>query len=78
MELLPGTYNYNFEAIVPPDLPTSYEGEDGQIRYTIRVGIESTLWPDNTSEELFTVIRSNDLDANPALSVIFFFYFLTS
>lgn len=70
MELLPGTYNYNFDFIVPLELPTSYEGEFGHIRYTLRVGLDIPMRPVKEFEELFTVIRPIDLNYNPSLSVI--------
>ncbi|XP_055327009.1 arrestin domain-containing protein 2-like [Sitodiplosis mosellana] len=69
--LLAGSYTYNFQCMLPPDLPSSFEGEFGYIRYCTRVVIDIPLLPDQTFEQLFTVIKAVNLNADPALRAPF-------
>lgn len=36
-ELPAGSHTYNFTCALPPQLPSSFEGEYGYVRYTIKV-----------------------------------------
>lgn len=67
---MPGTYNYAFQCLLPRHLPTSVEGREGYIRYTICVGLDIPMGFDKTFEVPFTVIRAINLNAIPTLRVI--------
>lgn len=73
--MAPGTYNYTFQCMLPHGLPTSVEGEYGHIRYTARVVLDIPLWPDKEFEVPFTVIKGINLNAIPALRVIYLNFF---
>lgn len=57
-----GEHVYNFTCALPVNLPTSFEGTFGHIRYRAEVTVNVPLWPDKTFAEGFTVIRSVDLN----------------
>lgn len=57
--------------MLPAGLPTSVEGEFGHIRYIARVVLDIPLWPDREFEVPFTVIKAINLNAIPALRVIY-------
>lgn len=67
----PGTYKYNFQCILPAELPTSVEGKLGHIRYTARVVIDFSFWINKEFKQRFTVIKAVDLNNDPTLRVIF-------
>lgn len=69
VRLAPGVYNYEFGCKLPPDLPTSFEGKFGYIRYTALVVIDNKRLPEKTFSESFTVIREVDLNYNRELRV---------
>lgn len=58
-----GEHVYNFTCALPVNLPTSFEGTYGHIRYRAEVTLNVPLWPDKSFAEGFTVIRSVDLNA---------------
>lgn len=60
--IFPGTHTYNFSCILPQQLPTSYEGAKGYIRYTIRVALERPWKFDHTYRVGFTVLKPIDLN----------------
>lgn len=65
IRLQPGEHVYTFTCTLPANLPTSFEGTFGNIRYRAEVTVNVPLWPDKTFAEGFTVIRSVDLNALP-------------
>lgn len=67
---MPGTYNYNFQCMLPAELPTSVEAEIGYIRYTARVNIDIPRAFDKEFNTSFTVIKAINLNSMPALRVI--------
>lgn len=76
---MPGTYDYTFQCMLPPGLPTSVEGNIGYIRYTARVVLDIPMWPDKEFDVPFTVIKAINLNAIPALRVIYsIFTFINS
>lgn len=70
VRLVPGEYNYTFNTMLPHQLPTSFEGDYGHIRYTASVVLDIPMWPDKEFEVPFTVIKPINLNADPALKVI--------
>lgn len=67
----PGEHVYNFTCALPVNLPTSFEGTFGHIRYRAEVTVNVPLWPDKTFAEGFTVIRSLDLNGLSDVRVSF-------
>lgn len=70
IEIEAGSYQFNFQAILPPLLPTSFEAKHGFIRYLINVVIDRPWKFDLTYKVAFTVIKQLDMNyENPALRI---------
>lgn len=70
IDIAAGTYQYNFQAILPPLLPTSFEAKHGSIRYLVTVVIDRPWKFDLTYKVAFTVLKQLDLNyENPALKI---------
>lgn len=70
IEIAAGAYQYNFQAVLPPLLPTSFEAKHGSIRYLINVVIDRPWKFDLTYKVAFTVLKQLDLNyENPALKI---------
>lgn len=65
IELPPGTHTYPFTCALPPTLPSSFEGEWGHVRYTIKVTLDRPWKFDQDTKMAFTVISPVDLNLNP-------------
>ncbi|XP_050089440.1 arrestin domain-containing protein 17-like [Anopheles aquasalis] len=65
MELPRGTHSYPFTCALPPTLPSSFEGEWGFVRYTIKVTLDRPWKFDQDLKMAFTVISPVDLNLNP-------------
>lgn len=61
----PGTHTYPFTCALPPTLPSSFEGEYGHVRYTIKVTLDRPWKFDQDIKMAFTVISPVDLNLNP-------------
>lgn len=67
--LEPGEHTYPFTTHLPPNLPSSFEGEHGFIRYTVK-GIVDRPWKfDQDVKMAFTVISPLDLNQDPTIKV---------
>lgn len=64
-ELPVGTYTYPFTCALPPTLPSSFEGEFGHVRFTIKVTLDRPWKFDQDMKMAFTVIAPVDLNLNP-------------
>lgn len=62
IEILPGIHTYNFSCVLPHQIPTSFEGRIGHIRYTIMVALERPWKFNNTFKVAFTVLKPYDLN----------------
>lgn len=63
-EVGPGTYTFPISCDLPSTLPTSFEGEFGYIRYTIKVALDRA-WRENPEHKMaFTVLENIDLNAH--------------
>ncbi|XP_018333492.1 arrestin domain-containing protein 17 [Agrilus planipennis] len=67
MELPPGEHIYPFVCVLPPVLPSSFEGSKGYIRYTVKATLDRPWKFDHTTEVAITVISELDLNATPHL-----------
>ena len=67
-----GDYSYPFQIMLPPNLPTSFEHEYGQIRYSISATIDIPWAFDKHTVKSFTVINVCDLNLlGPQLRIPF-------
>lgn len=69
MKLKRGDYNLSFRTQLPVELPTSFQGKYGYVRYHAAVVVDIPMRPDNEFETPFTVIKALDLNFYPALRV---------
>jgi len=69
IELPRGTHTYPFTCALPPTVPSSFEGEFGHVRYTIKVTLDRPWKFDQDMKMAFTVISPVDLNLNPTVKV---------
>jgi hypothetical protein len=62
IEILPGLHTYSFSCTLPHQIPTSFEGQHGHIRYTIRLSLERPWKFDHVFRVAFTVLKPYDLN----------------
>lgn len=63
--LNPGVHQFPFQFTLPPNIPTSYEGQFGSIRYTIRAVISRPWRFNHEKVRIFTVNNPLDLNTEP-------------
>ncbi|XP_047506425.1 arrestin domain-containing protein 17 [Pieris napi] len=66
IEIPSGKQIYNFTCTLPPVLPSSFEGEYGYVRYTVKVTLDRPWKFDQETKMAFTVINALDLNLNPS------------
>ncbi|CAG4944142.1 unnamed protein product [Parnassius apollo] len=66
IEIPAGKQVYNFTCALPPVLPSSFEGQYGYVRYTIKVTLDRPWKFDQETKIAFTVINPLDLNLNPS------------
>ncbi|CAH2216840.1 jg4304 [Pararge aegeria aegeria] len=66
IEIPPGRQVYNFTCALPPVLPSSFEGQYGYVRYTVKVTLDRPWKFDQDTKMAFTVINALDLNLNPS------------
>ncbi|XP_049277455.1 arrestin domain-containing protein 3-like [Anopheles funestus] len=64
-QLAAGQHTYPFTCALPPTLPSSFEGEWGFVRYTVKVTLDRPWKFDQDVKMAFTVISPVDLNLNP-------------
>lgn len=69
LTIQPGTYDYQFDILLPVGVPTSLEAQNGHIRYGLQVVLDRPRWPDQKFEESFTVIKPLNLNSDFSLRV---------
>lgn len=65
MTLPPGEHRYAFQIIIPPSAPSSFEGELGHVRYTVKARIARPWRFDHECKRAFTIIQLLDLNLEP-------------
>lgn len=56
-----GTHKFPFRFKLPTQLPSSFDGEYGFIRYTVTVKVEYPTEPSQEIERRITIIKSQDV-----------------
>jgi hypothetical protein len=64
-----GEHTYTFNYVLPMTLPSSFEGEFGHVRYTVRAIVDRPWKFDHEAKATFTVITPVDLNADTELIV---------
>ncbi|XP_046545836.1 arrestin domain-containing protein 3-like [Haliotis rubra] len=67
--LAPGQYTYPFQFELPANLPSSFEGQHGYLRYWIKVTMEKPWKNDYSTKKVFTVLCPMDLNREPSSGV---------
>lgn len=70
-----GEHVYPFNVSLPHQLPSTFNGEYGHVRYTAKVTIDIPWGKDKENETLFEVISPFNLNDEPSLSVSIFRYY---
>ncbi len=65
-----GQHEYPFTFHLPQNLPTSFEGQYGYVRYSAKANIDRPWKFDHDTKSAFTVICQYDLNANFAASAL--------
>ncbi|XP_066994415.1 arrestin domain-containing protein 17 [Anabrus simplex] len=60
----PGEQTYPFSTFLPPNLPSSFEGEFGYVRYTVKAILDRPWKFDQDTKAAFTVISPVDLNTH--------------
>ena len=61
-----GTHRYPFTFSIPPQAPSSYEGELGHVRYTAETKMVRPWKFNQVTRSAFTVVSLVDLNLEPA------------
>jgi hypothetical protein len=69
LELRPGHYSYPFNFVLPPNLPSSFEGAHGKVRYAVKAVVDRAWKLDYKVITLFTVVSVLDLNMDFAATV---------
>jgi len=64
-----GNYSYPFQFQLPPNLPSSFEGYYGHVRYWVRGTIDKPWNFDHMTKTPFTVVSALDLNSLPEANV---------
>lgn len=59
-------YEYKFNYQLPMDIPTSFEGDNGSIRYACKLTVKKPMRLSLHKDKLFTVIFPYDLNNSPS------------
>jgi hypothetical protein len=69
MVLSEGEHCFPFSTVLPPKLPSSFEGKFGHTRYTVKVVVDRPWKFDHEIKSAFTVISPVDLNIHETAKV---------
>lgn len=69
MDMSSGTYRYSFDCLLPHNIPASFDGSYGHIRYYIEACLDIPWRFDKEYRVQFTVVRNDDLNEYPQLQM---------
>ena len=64
-----GEYTFDFECKLPQELPSSFEGRHGHVRYLARACIERNWKSNVVTKKAFTILNGLDLNFIPEAAV---------
>jgi len=64
-----GEHRFPFSYQLPPNIPSSFEGDHGRVRYFVKAVIKKPWKFDHKTKRLFTVLDTYDLNYEPAARV---------
>lgn len=67
--LPPGQHTFPFSFVLPPSLPSSFEGGIGYVRYLVKGTIDRPWRFDDETVRPFTVLSALDLNQQPMAGV---------
>lgn len=70
VDLAAGEFTYPFSCQIPATVPSSFEGEHGHIRYTVKATLDRPWKFDSESKAAFTVVAPLDLNTLPQAKVM--------
>ena len=70
IELQMGSYEFPFNFTLPQNIPSSFEGPHGGVRYYVKVTIDRPWKFDHSHTCFFTVVTPVDLNMNPQAQVL--------
>ena len=68
-----GQHRFPFSFQLPENIPSSFEAENGHVRYSLKASIHRVLLPDYEFKAFFTVNSINDLNVDQSLLVRLYF-----
>ena len=71
-----GKHSFPFQFMLPAVLPSSFEHQYGQVRYSLKATIDKPWKFDHTTKQMFTVVSMLDLNTIPEAPVITIFSLL--
>lgn len=71
IELPVGTQTFPFTYLLPPTLPSSFEGQYGHVRYTAKITLDIPWKFDKEIKDVYTILSPLDLNLNTRLKESF-------
>ncbi|XP_077295393.1 arrestin domain-containing protein 3-like [Arctopsyche grandis] len=68
-DLVAGKHTFNFTIVLPPNLPSSFEGMYGHVRYLAEVKLKRPYKIDLSSKNVFTVLSHLNLNELPSIQL---------
>lgn len=70
LEIPAGEHVYPFSTMLPPQLPSSFDGEHGHVHYTVKATLDRPWKFDQDTKLVFNVVTPVDLNFNVRAKVI--------
>ncbi|PSN31155.1 hypothetical protein C0J52_22359 [Blattella germanica] len=69
-ELPPGEYSYDFNMMIPENIPSSFKTSSGHVHYKVKAKVDRPQRIDPNVEELINVVSPINLNMNPQYRVL--------